>query len=111
MSGQAVIYKQVIELKENLVPFPEYSFEVPIDAEMVDIQWDPVNRFGIAFWYKTALPVSGFEGQEVKFWKMIVRDTGESFPEDCIHQATVVCDGIVLHVLNAEGSEITWAEL
>lgn len=111
MAGRSVIHKQVIELKENLIPFPEYTFEVPEDAEMVDIQWDATNQFGIAFWYKTALPASDFEGQDLKFWKMLVRDTGESFPEECLHQATVVRDGIVLHVLNAPGSEITWADL
>lgn len=110
MSDRNVIHKQVIRLNENLNPTAlVYEFGVPIDALMVDIQWDSTDPHGIAFWYQTAFRGLDDPGHELKFWKMIVKDTGEAYPAGCSHQATVVRNGIVLHVLDAEGFIIEWA--
>lgn len=116
MAGRSVIHKQVIDLESiilhnALTGEDALSFEVPKDAELVDVQWDTRARHGIGFWYKTAEPDANAAGQEVKFWRFLVVGTGHSFPTCMTHQATVVRDGYAWHILDADGGHISWADL
>ena len=107
----AVIHKQVIKLTTAMF-LEKQTFEVPIDAEIVEIDWDTREMDGIAFWYKIEDPDNkDDQGKEVKFWSFYIRGTGHPFPEECIHQATVVRDTFAWHILAAEGCEIEWSEL
>lgn len=107
---QAVIHKQVVRITSAMF-MERQTFEVPIDAEMVEIDWDTRELHGVAFWYKIAEPVKDAPGREVKFWSFYIRGTGHPFPEHARHLATVVRDGFAWHLLDADGSNINWAEL
>lgn len=116
MAGNAVIHKQIIDLETVRLLSPltgeeVLTFEVPIDAEMVDIQWDTKNPTGIAFWYKLFVPVEGARPRDTKNWKFLVAGTGHAFPECCTHLASVVRDGYAWHILDYDGGNITWAQL
>lgn len=106
----SVIHKQVISMATVMI-IDVQAFEVPIDAEMCEIGWDTRDHHGIAFWYKTAAPDDIVPGQEVKFWRFIVRGTGHPYPVNARHLATVVRDGFAWHVLDADGGNINWAQL
>lgn len=108
--NMSVIHKHVIDL--NTVMFlPQISFEVPQDAEMVDIQWDTRNPEGVGLWFRTHLVPGEYSGPiPTKMWKFIVRGTGQPFPEEARHMATVVRNGYAWHILDAEGQNVEWAE-
>lgn len=106
----AVIHKQVLKLTTSMV-LDRQTFEVPVDAEMVDIGWDTRELDGIAFWYKTHMPDPNSPGEEVKYWKFFIRGTGFAYPADCTHLATVARDGFAWHVLDADGNNIEWEAL
>jgi hypothetical protein len=105
----SVIHKQVIRMSSVMV-IDEQIFEVPIDAEMVEIDWDTRDLHGIAFWYTIELPDENAPGQEVKYWKFMVRGTGHPYPAKATHLATVTRDSFAWHVLDADGKNINWAE-
>jgi hypothetical protein len=111
-SGMAVIHKQVVKLTTAMF-LERQTFEVPIDAEMVEIDWDTREFDGIAFWYKIEMPENLDELSErpVKQWSFYIRGTGHAFPEEATHLATVVRDGFAWHLLDADGSNISWADL
>jgi hypothetical protein len=106
----AVIHKQIIKLTTSMV-LDRQAFEVPVDAEMVDINWDTREFDGIAFWYKTHMPDPNAPGEEVKYWSFFIRGTGFAYPDYCTHLATVVRDGFAWHVLDADGKNVNWESL
>lgn len=106
--SKSVIRKQIIKLTAPAL-LEEQTFEVPIDAEMVEIGWDSEQLDGIAFWYMVSDSEAPF-GRGVQFWSFYVRSTGHSFPQKCTHLATVTRDGFEWHVLDADGGHIPWAE-
>lgn len=110
MSGLETIHKQVLKLTTARI-LDVQTFEVPIDAEMVEINWDPRQLDGIAFWYKIAVPDEGAIDRSIKLWSFYIRRSGDVFPRGCYHLATVVRDGFAWHVLDADGDNIEWAPM
>ena len=107
----AVIHKQILRMT-NAQILEVQTFEVPADAEMVDINWDTRQLDGIAFWYKISVD-EDLEPryQKTKAWSFYIRRTGNPFPEGCTHMATVVRDVFAWHVLDADGNNISWAAI
>src|SRR3954468_3432571 len=110
MEQMAVIHKQVISMASSIIVDAQ-TFEVPHDAEMVEINWDTRDLHGIAFWYRIIQEGDDPQGHKVKYWRFLIRGTGHLFPEECTHLATVVRDGFAWHVLDPDGDNIDWAEL
>jgi hypothetical protein len=110
MTAMSTIHKQVLTLTSARI-LGVQTFEVPLDAEMVDIQWDPRRLDCVAFWYKISVPDEGAAERPVKLWSFYIRRSGDVFPEGCYHLATVVRDGFAWHVLDADGNNIEWAPI
>jgi hypothetical protein len=111
-----VIHKQVIVLnkddKEKVTL--QHSFEVPDDAELVDIQWDPRDPLGIAFWYTRYAEGEGpvnIRKPDPQVWRFLLVGTGDEFPDKCTHLGTVIRDGYAVHILDYDGNNIPWADL
>lgn len=109
MSEQAVIHKVVFDL--SLVStFRELgevadvqTFEMPIEAALVAIDWDTRNQHGIALWYRRL--VGSVDAATT--WRVMVRGTGHEFPAAAGHLGTVVRDGFAWHVLDFKGN-VRW---
>lgn len=101
MSDKAVIYKQVFRLDAEPGGLVQ-TFEVPDTAELVAIDWDTRERFGIGLWYRvdTARP------SHLTTWRVMVRGTGDLFMAEARHLATVVRDGFAWHLFDADGDHI-----
>jgi hypothetical protein len=104
----SVIHKQILKvIPEKFLE--RQVFEVPIEAAMCEIAWDPREFDGVAFWYQIDEPKETDTGNEVKYWSFYIRRTGQPFPSACYHLATVSRDGFAWHILDADGANINWA--
>lgn len=109
MAGKSVIHKQVFSLETAQLTDTQV-FEVPIDAEVVDIQWDTRDPMGIAIWYKTLVPIEGDRPRNRIHWILAVRGTGHDFPEEWLHLSVVVREGFAWHLFDTIKT-LTWVEL
>lgn len=109
MSDRSVIHKQVYRLDAEPGDLVQI-FEVPRTAELVAIDWDTRERFGIALWYRFRKAHDAYTGAEYTTdWRVMVRGTGDPFMAAARHLATVVRDGFAWHLLDADGQHIRWA--
>ena len=106
-----VIHKQVIDLKKIDTSNSVVQFEVPAEAEMVDIQWDTLDGNGIGLWYQVnADKQADILGRPNRIWRFLIVGTGDSYPETARHLNTSVRNGQAWHVLDFDGDNIEWAE-
>jgi len=116
MPNDAVIYKQVYLLDPEKI---DQTFEVPLDARLIAIDWDTRVYLGIAFWYTFRVPEDTKKptkpyGEMVAVpmsltWRITIRGTGASYPYGMTHLGTVVRDHYAWHLLDMDGNNIRWA--
>ncbi len=109
MTGVMLIHKQTYLIDAASVT---QEFAVPVNAELIAIEWDPALPNGISFWYMFEPPLND-DPQDfgaTRTWVLTLRNTGQTFSAGLVHLRTLVRDGRAWHLMNAgTTTHIRWA--
>lgn len=106
----SVIHKQVFRVNSQDVL---QEFSVPVNAELLAIEWDAHIPNGIAFWYRFDPPLNGIPDDfgPMRTWYLTIRVTGQTFTPALVHLRTLVKEGYAYHLFNAGSTtDIRWAD-